>query len=40
MGQEESGLDHLARIGFDTLSLQTYLAAGPKEARPDDRQGQ
>ena len=29
----ESGLDQLARIGFDTLGLQTYLTAGPKEAR-------
>ncbi|SDU53476.1 redox-regulated ATPase YchF [Jiangella alkaliphila] len=33
MGQEESGLDMLARVGFDTLGLQTYLTAGPKEAR-------
>ncbi|MBB4071973.1 redox-regulated ATPase YchF [Canibacter oris] len=33
VGQEESGLDQLARIGFDTLGLQTYLTAGPKEAR-------
>jgi len=33
MGQEESGLHQLARIGFDTLGLQTYLTAGPKEAR-------
>lgn len=32
-GQEESGLDKLARVGFDTLGLQTYLTAGPKEAR-------
>lgn len=32
-GQEESGLDQLARIGFETLGLQTYLTAGPKEAR-------
>jgi len=32
-GQEESGLDQLARIGFDTLWLQTYLTAGPKESR-------
>ncbi len=31
-GQTESGLDQLARIGFDTLGLQTYLTAGPKEA--------
>ena len=27
------GLDQLARIGFDTLGLQTYLTVGPKEAR-------
>ena len=33
MGQPESGLHQLARIGFDTLGLQTYLTAGPKEAR-------
>ena len=33
MGQEESGLDQLAHIGFDTLGLQTYLTAGPKETR-------
>jgi GTP-binding protein YchF len=33
MGQDESGLHQLARIGFDTLGLQTYLTAGPKEAR-------
>jgi GTP-binding protein YchF len=33
MGQLESGLDQLARIGFDTLGLQTYLTAGPKETR-------
>lgn len=32
-GQEESGLDKLARVGFSTLGLQTYLTAGPKEAR-------
>ena len=32
-GQSESGLDQLARVGFDTLGLQTYLTAGPKEAR-------
>lgn len=32
-GQEESGLDQLARIGFATLGLQTYLTAGPKETR-------
>ncbi|OIV35625.1 redox-regulated ATPase YchF [Mangrovactinospora gilvigrisea] len=33
MGQEESGMDMLARVGFETLGLQTYLTAGPKEAR-------
>jgi GTP-binding protein YchF len=33
MGQEESGLDQLAHVGFRTLGLQTYLTAGPKEAR-------
>ena len=33
VGQDESGLDQLARIGFHTLGLQTYLTAGPKEAR-------
>ncbi|PMC76414.1 MULTISPECIES: redox-regulated ATPase YchF [unclassified Brachybacterium] len=32
-GQEESGMDQLARVGFATLGLQTYLTAGPKEAR-------
>ncbi len=32
-GQPESGLNQLARVGFDTLNLQTYLTAGPKEAR-------
>jgi ribosome-binding ATPase YchF (GTP1/OBG family) len=33
LGIEESGLDQLARVGFATLGLQTYLTAGPKEAR-------
>lgn len=33
LGQNESGLDQLARIGFATLGLQTYLTAGPKESR-------
>ncbi|MEY4323150.1 MAG: hypothetical protein RL410_931 [Actinomycetota bacterium] len=33
VGQQESGLAILARVGFDTLGLQTYLTAGPKEAR-------
>ena len=32
-GAEESGLDQLAHKGFHTLGLQTYLTAGPKEAR-------
>ena len=30
---DEPGLDALARVGFDTLGLQTYLTAGPKESR-------
>jgi GTP-binding protein YchF len=33
MGIDEPGLDVLARVGFETLGLQTYLTAGPKEAR-------
>ncbi|MHC0432365.1 redox-regulated ATPase YchF [Streptomyces sp. O3] len=33
VGAEEPGLTTLARVGFDTLGLQTYLTAGPKEAR-------
>ena len=33
LGIEEPGLDVLARVGFRTLGLQTYLTAGPKEAR-------
>ncbi len=33
IGQHERGLDALARAGFHTLRLQTYLTAGPKEAR-------
>ncbi|WP_377269605.1 redox-regulated ATPase YchF [Peterkaempfera sp. SMS 1(5)a] len=33
MGQEEPGLATLAHVGFRTLGLQTYLTAGPKEAR-------
>jgi hypothetical protein len=33
VGQDEAGLSALARVGFDTLGLQTYLTAGPKEAR-------
>ncbi len=33
VGVDEPGLDQLARIGFDTLGLQTYLTAGPKESR-------
>jgi GTP-binding protein YchF len=33
VGQDEPGLDALARVGFETLGLQTYLTAGPKEAR-------
>jgi GTP-binding protein YchF len=33
IGQTEKGLDALARAGFHTLALQTYLTAGPKESR-------
>ncbi|CRK61630.1 GTP-binding and nucleic acid-binding protein YchF [Alloactinosynnema sp. L-07] len=33
VGQAEPGLNALARAGFHTLGLQTYLTAGPKEAR-------
>ncbi|MCW2558272.1 MAG: ychF, partial [Mycobacterium sp.] len=33
IGQTEKGLDALARAGFHTLKLQTYLTAGPKESR-------
>ncbi len=33
VGAEEPGLATLARVGFDTLGLQTYLTAGPKESR-------
>ena len=33
IGQTERGLDALARAGFHTLRLQTYLTAGPKESR-------
>ena len=33
IGQSEPGLHQLIRVGFRTLGLQTYLTAGPKEAR-------
>ncbi len=33
IGQDEPGLNQLIRVGFRTLGLQTYLTAGPKEAR-------
>jgi GTP-binding protein YchF len=33
LGEKESGLDQLAQVGFQTLGLQTYLTAGPKEVR-------
>lgn len=33
LGVDEPGLDVLARVGFETLGLQTFLTAGPKEAR-------
>ncbi len=32
-GQEQSGLEQLVRVGFETLGLQTFLTAGPLEAR-------
>jgi GTP-binding protein YchF len=32
-GQVESGLVQLVHVGFGTLGLQTFLTAGPKEAR-------
>ncbi|HEY2213950.1 MAG TPA: redox-regulated ATPase YchF [Acidimicrobiales bacterium] len=32
-GQTESGLEKLVKVGFTTLGLQTFLTAGPKEAR-------
>ena len=33
IGQHEPGLHSLARAGFHTLGLQTFLTAGPKESR-------
>ena len=33
VGVDEAGMDQLARVGFSTLGLQTYLTAGPKETR-------
>ncbi len=33
VGQDEPGMNQLARVGFHTLGLQTYLTAGPKESR-------
>lgn len=32
-GVDEAGLDVLARVGFRTLGLQSFLTAGPKESR-------
>ena len=32
-GLAESGLERLSKVGFETLQLQTYLTAGPKEAK-------
>ncbi|MEM6997653.1 MAG: redox-regulated ATPase YchF [Patescibacteria group bacterium] len=32
-GLEESGLERLSSVGFETLGLQTYLTAGPKESK-------
>jgi len=33
MGVDEPGLDKLARVGYATLGLQSFLTAGPKESR-------
>jgi ribosome-binding ATPase len=33
VGQDEPGMDQLARVGFHTLGLQTFLTAGPMESR-------
>jgi ribosome-binding ATPase YchF (GTP1/OBG family) len=33
LGQDETGLARLARVGFEALGLMTFLTAGPKEAR-------
>ena len=33
LGQPASGLAALAKVGFETLGLQTFLTAGPKEVR-------
>ncbi|MCL1922963.1 MAG: redox-regulated ATPase YchF [Propionibacteriaceae bacterium] len=33
MGVEEPGLDKLARVGYETLGLQSFLTAGEKEVR-------
>jgi GTP-binding protein YchF len=33
VGVAEAGMNQLARVGFSTLGLQTYLTAGPKETR-------
>jgi ribosome-binding ATPase len=33
IGQDEPGLHQLIRVGFQTLGLQTFLTAGPKESR-------
>jgi GTP-binding protein YchF len=33
VGVAEAGMSQLARVGFATLGLQTYLTAGPKETR-------
>ena len=32
-GVSEPGLDQLARVGYQTLGLQSFLTAGPKESR-------
>src|SRR4029079_11569647 len=37
VGQTEPGMDQLARVGFHTLGLQTFLTAGPMESRAGTR---
>ncbi len=33
LGQKESGLDSLIRLGYETLGLQSYFTSGPTESR-------
>jgi len=32
-GLQQSGLERLSKVGFETLGLQTYLTTGPKESK-------